>query len=641
MPKAKPKKPEKKIKKSPTYSNSVLFYFFSGFLILFIPVFHLPKALDEALMPRILALSIFSVVMALILFGSGLYKRFDFAVLRQKVFLALAGFLLITLISVAFAFNIRESYFDIVRTFLLVAVSVYAAVIFLNHPNWQEKLPKLIVVAALFALAVGSYQYYKEVILATKPFLEDGRPVIYKVFGMMYHKNEYSSALLWMLPFLAYGIYRFRGGWQIVSILTVLLVLIMIVLVKTRAVWVGIALAMFVIAIILIFFARKLEFPIILRNLMAAAMIVGILGVVTIFSMEKPKDRYSLPGRIRSITETTSPDNIHRINVWKTTLKMIKKKPFTGWGAGNWNLEVAYYFDGKFTEVPQLNWARPHNDYLWVAAEKGVIGLLVYLLLFGFTIFYLLKVLARSQKMENRMLALFLLGGIISYLGVSFFNFPYERPNHQVYLALMLAGAAVLYHQLDLRPAFKPGRLAALIPLLAFSVFGVIFGSKTVQQESELKYSLSAYYQGNWQTMLQYAQRAYNPLKSLDQLSNPPEYYEGMALAKLNRHQEAIVAYEKAYAQFPNSVWITNWMGQSYYMVGRYEDALYCLNKVLHIIPHLKEARISLSATYYQMGEYQKSYDALEAIPGWESDEAIIYNMNALKRKMGQENITR
>lgn len=637
MPKAPPKKLEKKIKNVPTYSNSVLFYFFSAYLIFFIPVFHLSKALDEALMPRILALSIFSVVMALILFVSGYYRRFDFSVLRRKVFWALAGFLLITLISVAFAYNIRESTFDIVRTFLMVSITAYAAVVFLNHPNWQEKLPKLIIFAALFALMVGSWQYYHKVIIAIKPLLDDGRPVIYEVYGMMYHKNEYSSALLWMLPFLAYGIYRFRGAWQIVSIVTVLLVLIMIVLVKTRAVWVGIALAMFVIAVILIFFARKIGFPIVLRNLMAAAMIVGILGVVTIFSMEKPKDRYSLLGRIRSITETTSPDNIHRLNAWKTTLKMIREKPITGWGAGNWNLEVAYYFDGKFTEVPQLNWARPHNDYLWVAAEKGIFGLLIYLMFFGLTIYYLIRVLARSPKMDNRMLALFLLGGIISYMGVSFFNFPYERPNHQVYLALMIAGATVLYHRLEHQPAFRPRQLVILTPLLVFSIFGIVFGNKTVAQEAELKHSLSAYYQGNWQSMLHYAQRAYNPLKSLDQMSNPPEYYEGMALAKLNRHKEAIVAYEKAYAQFPNSVWITNWMGQSYYMVGRYEDALKCLQKVLHIIPDLREARISLSATYYQMGDYQNSYNALKTIPGWEEDSAIQSNMRALERMMEQQ----
>ena len=160
---------------------------------------------------------------------------------------------------------------------------------------------------------------------------------------------------------------------------------------------------------------------------------------------------------------------------------------------------------------------------------------------------------------------------------------------------------------------------------------------KTVEQESQLKYALSAYHKENWKVMLHYSKLGYNPLKSLDQLSNPPEYYEGLALAKLGRHKEAIVAYEKAYEQFPNNMWIINWMGQSYYQVGRYDEAIECLTKVIKIIPDLREAHISLSATYYKMGDYQNSYDALKAIPGWETDEAIQRNMKVLENFMAQE----
>ena len=83
--------------------------------------------------------------------------------------------------------------------------------------------------------------------------------------------------------------------------------------------------------------------------------------------------------------------------------------------------------------------------------------------------------------------------------------------------------------------------------------------------------------------------------------------------------------------------WITNWMGQSYYQVGKYEDALACLDVVLHIIPTHREGHISRSATYFQMGEYQKSYDALKNIRGWEDDEVIQRNMRALEDRMKQQ----
>lgn len=631
-------KKKDKMRKTESLPNfSLLFYFFAGFLVLFLPVFHYPKAMDEAMMPRLLVLSFFIGIMTLIVFFGNNYKNLDFSILRQKIFLFLLGFFLITLISIMFAFNYKESFYDIIKTFIMVSVTGLGAVIFLNYKDWREQLIKMIVVAALIALAIGAWQYYFKVIKSDNALLPDGRSVVYGVFGLMFHKNEYSSQLLWMLPFLGYGYYKFRGSWRWLTLITIVMILIMIVLVKTRAVWVGMAVSLFVVAVILIFFARKLHFPLILRNIMAIGMIAGLLGVVVIFSLPKPENRYSLLGRIRSITETTSPDNIHRINIWKTTIEMIKEKPLTGYGAGNWEIHAAYYFDGRFDQVPQLNWGTPHNDYLWIFAEKGILGILLYLLIFGTAIFYQIKILIHADNDDDRMLALLLLAGIVSYLGVSVFNFPYERINHQVFMGLILAASTVLYHQLSERKEYKPARLPFVLPLLAFSIFGVIYGMKTVEQESQLKYALSAYHKENWKVILHYSKLGYNPLKSLDQLSNPPEYYEGLALAKLGRHKEAIVAYEKAYEQFPNNMWIINWMGQSYYQVGRYDEAIECLTKVIKIIPDLREAHISLSATYYKMGDYQNSYDALKAIPGWETDEAIQRNMKVLENFMAQE----
>jgi O-antigen ligase len=630
---------KKNIKKSKEVFSPkpFLFYVFTGFLVLFIPVLHYPKALDEALMVRVLALSVFSLLFGIFLFTGSNYKKLDFSVLKQKIFLVMPAYLLITIISVLFAINYRESFFDVVRTFLWVAYAGYAAIIFSNTENWQDKLPKLVTIAALIALALGARQYYNDVIRATALTLPDGRSLTYAVYGLMFHKNEYSSALLLMLPFLAFGVYRLNGTWRILAAATALLVLIMIVLVQTRAVWVGIAVSMFITSIILVFFSRKLGFPAFLRNITAVGLVAGILGVIVIFSIEKPEDTGSVLGRIRSITDTRSQHNIHRLNIWKSTLKLAKENPLTGVGAGNWRLHIAYYFDGKFEEVSQLNWARPHNDYLWVLSEKGIIGLLIFMAVFGVTIFYLFKVLVRTPSIENKILALFLLAGVFAFLAVSFFNFPYERMNHQVYMAIIIGGAASLRYKLAPQQTFKPPQTNLLMVLIIFSAFGALYGYKTMQQESNLKYSISAMHHENWRTMLNYAQRAYNPFKSLDPLSNPPEYYEGMALAKLGRHHEALDAYAKARKQFPNNMWITNWMGQSYYQVGRFEDALACLDVVLHIIPTHREGHISRSATYFQMGEYQKSYDALKNIRGWEDDPAIQRNMRALENRMKQQ----
>lgn len=631
-------KPKKKLKKKeaspPKY---LLFYFMAAFTVLFIPVFHITHALDAALMPRTMAMSAFILIMGLILFGKRSEQSYDLSVLRKKIFPLLVAYLAVVIISSVFAINFKESYYDIVRTFIWISFIAISALVFLNTENWQDKLSKMVLAASVIALVIGAVQYYEHVIAGELELLPDGRSVLYLVSGLMFHKNEYSTALMLMIPFTAYGIIRFSKGWRLASILVTLLILIMIVLVQTRAVWVGLAASFFSVAVIYIFYARKLGLPMLYRNLLLGATIAGIVLIGIIFSMEKPEDPASLLGRVRSITDARSQHNIHRINIWNSTLKLIKEHPVTGVGAGNWRLNAAYYFDGRFDQVPQLNWARPHNDFLWVFSEKGIIGFLLYLAVFGFALFYMLSVIKRSPKIHEKILALLFFAGTIAYLGVSFFSFPYERINHQVYLGLFFGGTLAMLQPYSANKPFQPNRRIILIPIVVLAAFGTLFGYKTTIQEMHLNKALSAMKSENWQAYLQNARKATNPFKSLDPLSNPPEYYEGMALAKLNRHHEAIVAYEIARKKFPNNMWIINWLGQSYYHVGRFEEAIECLEQVIKIIPSHKEAFINLSATYYQMGNLQESYDALKKIQNYEDDPAVVRNMKVLEDMMEQE----
>jgi tetratricopeptide (TPR) repeat protein len=441
-----------------------------------------------------------------------------------------------------------------------------------------------------------------------------------------------------MLPFLGYGILSYRDGWRIASIVITLYILVMIVLVKTRSVWIGLALAMVVLAVIVSLYSTKLEFPRWFRNFVIGSLAAGAVTVAVIYSLPKPDNPYSILGRIRYLGDMSVGENRHRVSIWTTTVQLIKDHPITGVGAGNWRLHAAYYFDGRFEEVPQLNWARPHNDYLWVWAEKGIVGIVLFLLLFGLLIYYQLAIIRKSPHTGDKILASFLMATVVVYLTISLFSFPYERLNHQMYLALIIGATATMYARFHTFKPFRPQVVAILIPILAFSVFGMAMGYRTTKQEVLLNKSISAMHHEDWRVMLSNARAAQdNPFRSLDPLSNPPEYYEGMALAKLGRHAEAVAAYEKAKAQFPNNMWIINWLGQSYYHVGRYDEAIVCLDKVLKILPDFREAYINLSATYYAMGDLKNSHEALTRIPGWEDDDAVVRNMRVLENMMRRQ----
>jgi len=103
-----------------------------------------------------------------------------------------------------------------------------------------------------------------------------------------------------------------------------------------------------------------------------------------------------------------------RLWMWKTSLKMIKKRPLAGIGFENWQEEVVKYWEKEKGEYP-LAWtiaqlekegieekyilrplqSHPHNSYLNVAVEDGLIGLTLFLL---FWVGNLVQAFRRAKK---------------------------------------------------------------------------------------------------------------------------------------------------------------------------------------------------------------------------------------------------
>ena len=70
---------------------------------------------------------------------------------------------------------------------------------------------------------------------------------------------------------------------------------------------------------------------------------------------------------------------------------MAKANPLLGVGLGQWRLVFPLYGKiQKFREsgegLVEIFFQRPHNDYVWVLTETGIIGLLSYLAILGIAV---------------------------------------------------------------------------------------------------------------------------------------------------------------------------------------------------------------------------------------------------------------
>ncbi len=602
---------------------------FAFFIILFLQFFLLTNIIDYTVMPRFTALAIF-----LTTFGTWYYiknqKNNGIHFLKPALIPVILAMLFVIAGSMFFSINVKEGLFDLLKWLLLLGVVIFATELFTREADWAVIPARFAVIASLIAVVIGLVQFKLYVIDNPVALLPDGRPTIYKVEGAQSHKNLFSLSLFMLTPWIGYGIFRFKGAWRMITSVSLALTLLIIVLLQTRAVWLGIMVAVPVALFFYLFFRLK---RLIYRIVLTTAGILILTAASILFTMFASGQIHSENQYIRqlaSIADPTSRHNMQRIKTWSLTLEMIRDHPVTGVGAGNWQIVSPWYYPGKFNDKDELNWIRPHNDYLWVFAEKGILGILLFLTIFFLTGYYLVKTVLRGTP-NDRILALALLWGLTGYMVASFFDFPYERPWHMAMLGLTLAGAIAL------RKKYIPGKppsFAArwfMIPLLLSFLIVSVYGIAVTRQEAAVRKSLDYSLTGNWPQMLKYGEEARSMFRNLDPWANPIQSYIGKGFEETNRIPEAIRAYEAAHIDNPTKLKVIMNLARAYEKSGMLAEAENTLNKGLWIIPAHRLILKQKSDVYYRMGAYDKAIRTYQEIYAWEQDSAIVQNIRYLR----------
>lgn len=153
------------------------------------------------------------------------------------------------------------------------------------------------------------------------------------------------------------------------------------------------------------------------------------------FAAKNVKNNYSVDERFKSIADGNSKG---RLLIWKNTVEIIKEKPLSGYGVGNHKLAIMKVECAKKHDYIVSDHA--HNDFLEMFSELGIFGCLIYILTYVFAAIYSLKqMFAKGVNELFRLRAM--VGGtiILTYMNDAMFNFPLERADCQIYLAIGLA----------------------------------------------------------------------------------------------------------------------------------------------------------------------------------------------------------
>lgn len=462
-----------------------------------------------------------AVVLTILLTARG---KIDFSVLKRWIFPVFWGYLLFSLVSGFKAVNFGEWFYDISRTVLMM---VY---LFLAVSVIKEGIAKPIVI-----LTIGLALYG----LALWPV------------STMGNKNFWGQANFLLLIFCLYSAFHYKSIWQQIGIVGGWLAFANILISQSKAVW----LACIVFALAISVFYRK--------TFLIAVVLIMFTGVVFLI----------FPKRIGLRSSFAI-----RIDQWRETLRMTKDNFMVG--AGNWKIAVNDYgYNFKASPNAQLTefFKSPHNDYLWVLAEKSIFGLFFYLAIFALGLFY-------AYKSHN----VVIFAGLVGYMTFAFFSFPRERAFHSMFLVLLLAVAVNGYHIKS--DFYIPKPVFCIVTLLVLGAVLVSFHARYVGEANCEKARRAE----TPQKALEYLANI-SPLATLDYYTRPYHWHRANLHSKLGNEEEAFRDYKRAYEMNPGNIYILASLGRAFYRNGQPLRAVKCYEKVLRVRPDFELAKYNLA----------------------------------------------
>lgn len=293
------------------------------------------------------------------------------------------------------------------------------------------KIAFIISISAFFqsGFALYNYSQLSRYVSATE--------ALTNLIGNAGNINIFAASLTIKVPFLLLGITHFTSIKKKFLLFTLFIVATAIFLTAARASLLNLFL---IFLVYIIYYLRLHSFN---KSSLAKSFVVIIPVVIALFvsnqSLKKAKDNERYKSVTNRITQISTDDASAqaRLTYWGNAIKIAQANPLLGVGLGNYRIESIPY--EKFHENDFSVSLDPHNDFLEILAETGIVNGIVYLSLFVVILIINLRRIIKSTDENIKIVAVLTLMLLIVYGGDAFFNFPMYKPTMQLFFSLLLA----------------------------------------------------------------------------------------------------------------------------------------------------------------------------------------------------------
>ncbi len=573
---------------------------------------------DATLLPRIVFVAVW-----LLLFSPVVFKLFtDNEWKIDLVDLLFGLFVLLHFVSIFEAINKPEALYESQKMFL-----VFSAYLVFKRALVSKLIEEIFLLKVVACICVVYSIYGVLQLTSVVEYTKPEGDSLYAISSLGGHKNLYSGFLLITCFLLATGIRSAKGFWKFLFRSIIGLQLILIFVLQTRSVFLALIISVLVIAIALFVLQGKNAF--VLMKKFALPGLVILLAVVGFGFFtgtgQEILQRFNIANFLKSDT------GIERYTVWYKSYFVLKDNWLTGVGAHNWMLVYPKYsLSGMFrTQYLNMVFLEPHNDFLWVWCELGIVGLLLFVSVFALLIFYAFKKIVAAKTVAAQQIYLLLGTAQIGFILFCFFDFPKERMDQQLLLVLswaMLSARCKDYLK-SWTVSTKVIKPILFFALLVISSSAIAIGAR-MKADSYMRDMMAAQARVDNKSVLEMAKLMNTPFAELSPQAVPKIWYEGVAAYALGQNAFAYECFLKAREQSPFNHNVLNNLGSLQAYFKKYDQALLTYKEAIRINPRNDDTRFNIAYTLYWLHRYDEALDTLKLVwsnqPRKEEFEKII-----------------
>ena len=473
---------------------------------------------------------------------------------------------------------------------------------------------------------------------------------LYRVSGINGHKNLLAIMLFVLSAFLltAFSIFESKV-LKGCSVFLFVVALTVIILLKSRAVLLGLIVAAGFFGIMMMVRmchcknsndAKRVNNGYRLPLAVSIVLVYAFLTIGLRWFADRSVPHTSEKSEIEHHILSTS-SLVERCLLWDKTYHIVDKHPIAGCGIGNWQILFPdASLEGLYrSDVWNVNFTKPHNEYLGVLSETGYLGLLLYIAflisLIVISFFTLCKTQSRRDFLYGAIVLSIFVGSCVNAL----FDFPNSRIEHVIWMGILMANLLHIITQGQQKTLAKGWNLVFfLVSIMLVAIGG--FRLKGERSTFEMQQALKA---NEWKTVEHRCHQAISEFYTIDPVGLPLHWYLGKAEKKMGKPQ-AIESFRKAQHYAPYCKENLNDLGLAeYYTAHDLNKAEFCLKEAIRISPNYIYPYFNLAYIYLTENEPQKAKAVADGIYFDEHKREVMkadavffepFNAEAARRKI-------